>query len=61
MKVFEIKLRNRKKDTPVEFRVVEHLYRWSNWEIRAKSNDFVKKIHRRLNSAFRSSPTRNAP
>ena len=29
---FEIKLRNRKKDTPVEFRVVEHLYRWSNWE-----------------------------
>ena len=30
---FEIKLRNRKKDTPVEIRVVEHLYRWSNWEI----------------------------
>ena len=30
---FEIKLRNRKKDTPVEIRVVEHLYRWNNWEI----------------------------
>jgi hypothetical protein len=40
---FEIKLRNRKKDTPVEIRVVEHLYRWSNWNITAKSDDFVKK------------------
>ena len=39
---FEIKLRNRKKDAPVEIRVVEHLYRWSNWEIRAKSDDFKK-------------------
>ena len=39
---FEIKLRNRKKD-PVEIRVVEHLYRWSNWNITAKSDDFVKK------------------
>jgi hypothetical protein len=40
---FEIKLRNRKKDAPVEIRVVEHLYRWSNWEITASSDDFVKK------------------
>jgi hypothetical protein len=40
---FEIKLRNRKKDAPVEIRVVEHLYRWSNWDIKAKSDDFVKK------------------
>jgi hypothetical protein len=40
---FEIKLRNRKKDTPVEIRVVEHLYRWSNWEITQKSDDFTKK------------------
>jgi hypothetical protein len=39
---FEIKLRNRKKE-PVEIRVVEHLYRWSNWDITAKSEDFVKK------------------
>jgi hypothetical protein len=39
---FEIKLRNRKKE-PVEIRVVEHLYRWSNWEITKKSDDFVKK------------------
>jgi hypothetical protein len=40
---FEIKLRNRKKDAPVEIRVVEHLYRWSNWEITKKSDDFLKK------------------
>jgi hypothetical protein len=40
---FEIKLRNRKKDAPVEIRVVEHLYRWSNWEITSKSDDFTKK------------------
>jgi hypothetical protein len=39
---FEIKLRNRKKE-PVEIRVVEHLYRWSNWNITAKSDEFVKK------------------
>ena len=38
---FEIKLRNRKPE-PVEFRVVEHLYRWSNWDITAKSDDFKK-------------------
>jgi len=36
-----IKLRNRKPE-PVEFRVVEHLYRWNNWEITAKSDDFKK-------------------
>jgi hypothetical protein len=39
---FEIKLRNHKKE-PVVIRVVEHLYRWSNWEITAKSDDFTKK------------------
>ena len=40
---FEIKLRNRKKTDAVEIRVVEHLYRWSNWEITAKSDEFTKK------------------
>ena len=38
---FEIKVRNRKKEA-VEIRVVEHLYRWSNWTIAEKSQDFVK-------------------
>ncbi len=39
---FEIKLRNRKKE-PVEIRVVEHLFRWMNWEIKEKSLPFEKK------------------
>jgi hypothetical protein len=39
---FEIKLRNHKKE-PVEIRVVEHLYRWPNWEITDHSNAFAKK------------------
>ena len=38
---FEIKLRNHKQD-PVEIRVVEHLGRGSNWEIREKSAEFKK-------------------
>jgi hypothetical protein len=38
---FEIKLRNHKTE-PVEVRVVEHLYRWSNWEITENSHDFTK-------------------
>jgi hypothetical protein len=40
---FAITLRNRKKDEPVEIRVVEHLYRWNNWSITAKSDEFTKK------------------
>jgi hypothetical protein len=39
---FEIKIRNRKAE-PIQVRVVEHLYRWSNWTITQKSQDFVKK------------------
>ncbi|MBN1974377.1 MAG: hypothetical protein JW787_12110 [Sedimentisphaerales bacterium] len=39
---FEIKVRNRKEKEPVEVRVVEHLYRWINWEIVEKSNTFLK-------------------
>ncbi len=39
---FEIKVRNHKEKDAVEFRVVEHLYRWINWEIVAKSHDFEK-------------------
>jgi hypothetical protein len=38
---FEIKLRNHKKD-PAEIRVVEHLFRWTNWEITEKSDPFTK-------------------
>ena len=38
---FEIKVRNHKKEA-VEIRVVEHLYRWTNWEVREPSNTFLK-------------------
>jgi hypothetical protein len=38
---FEITLRNRKAE-PVEVRVTERLYRWTNWEIEQKSHDFTK-------------------
>ncbi len=38
---FEIKLRNHKREA-VEIRVVEHLYRWTNWEIRNASSTFLK-------------------
>lgn len=38
---FEIRVRNH-KTTPVEVRVVEHLYRWVNWEISKNSNPFKK-------------------
>jgi hypothetical protein len=39
---FEIKVRNRKEKDAVEIRIVEHLYRWINWTIVEKSNDFLK-------------------
>ena len=38
---FEIQIRNRKKE-PVTIRVVEHLYRWNNWEITEKSETYLK-------------------
>lgn len=39
---FEITLRNHKKQE-VEVRIVEHLYRWSTWEVTEKSDPFDKK------------------
>ena len=38
---FEIKVRNR-KSTTAETRVVEHLFRWSNWDIVSHSDSFEK-------------------
>jgi hypothetical protein len=38
---FEIKLRNHKKES-VEIRVVDHLFRWINWDITEKSGPFTK-------------------
>ena len=38
---FEIKLRNHKTEA-IEVRVVEHLYRWTNWDILKNSEGFKK-------------------
>jgi hypothetical protein len=38
---FEIKVRNH-KTIPVEVRIVEHLYRWTNWDISKSSGPFKK-------------------
>jgi hypothetical protein len=38
---FEIKVRNHKKE-PVEVRVVEHLYRWTNWKLIEQSQSSHK-------------------
>jgi hypothetical protein len=39
---FEIRVRNHKKEA-VDVRVVEHLYRWSNWKFSEQSHDSRKK------------------
>jgi hypothetical protein len=44
---FEIVLKNHKAE-PVEVRVVEHLYRWSTWEIQKPSMPFTKKDARTI-------------
>jgi hypothetical protein len=38
---FEIRVRNRKTE-PVEVRIVEHLYRWVNWDVVQRSHDFIE-------------------
>src|SRR5215470_76900 len=42
---FEVRLRNHKKEA-MEVRVVEHLYRWTNWEI-VKNSDQFKQLDSR--------------
>ena len=39
---FEIRVRNHKKEA-VNVRVVEHLYRWTNWELTKQSHDSKKR------------------
>jgi len=38
---FEIRVRNQ-KDTAIEVRIAERLYRWLNWRVIQKSHDFVQ-------------------
>ncbi len=53
---FEIKVRNRKEKDSVEIRVVEHLYRWINWEIVQKSDDFIKTDSQTIEFRFNLKP-----
>jgi len=46
---FEIKLRNHKSE-PAEVRIVEHLYRWTNWDIIKNSEPFKKLDSRSMES-----------
>lgn len=39
---FEIKVRNRKEQDTVEIEVVEHLYRWRQWEVRNHSDPYMR-------------------
>jgi hypothetical protein len=39
---YEIRLRNRKDDQAVQIRVPENLFRWSEWEIIASSNEYTQ-------------------
>ena len=39
---FEIKVRNHKKE-PVKVRVVEHMYRWFQWDITTATEEYAKK------------------
>jgi hypothetical protein len=52
---FTIKLRNHKKE-PVTVRVVEHLYRWVNWQIVLPSQKFTKKDSRTIEFAVTLPP-----
>lgn len=44
---YKITLRNHKEE-PVEIKVIEHLYRWSNWRITEKSQDYEKRDARTI-------------
>lgn len=39
---FEIRIRNQKSKEKAEVRVVEHLYRWNDWEILEKNHPYLK-------------------
>jgi hypothetical protein len=52
---FEIKIRNHKKE-PLDVRVVEHLYRWTNWDISTSSDS-----HKTTDSQTIEFPVKLAP
>jgi hypothetical protein len=57
---FEVKVRNRKPDQAVRVDVRESLYRWSNWSVTRKSQDFVKEDARTIRFPVRIAPNGEA-
>jgi len=57
---FEVKVRNRKPDQAVNVDVRESLYRWSNWTLTRKSQDYVKEDARTLRFPVRIAPNGEA-
>ncbi|MEW6356928.1 MAG: hypothetical protein AB1696_11410 [Planctomycetota bacterium] len=53
---FEIKVRNHKEEA-VEVRVVEHMYRWINWEVTQKSHEFTKSDARTAEFRIQAPPS----
>ncbi|HSS28372.1 MAG TPA: hypothetical protein VLL50_10495 [Usitatibacter sp.] len=57
---FEVKVRNRKVDQAVSVDVRESLYRWSNWTITRRSQDYVKEDSRTIRFPVRIAPNGEA-
>ena len=57
---FEVKVRNRKVDQAVSVDVRESLYRWSNWSVTRKSQDYVKEDSRTIRFPVRIAPNGEA-
>jgi len=57
---FEVKVRNRKVDQAVSVDVRESLYRWSNWTLTRKSQDYVKEDARTIRCPVRIAPNGEA-
>ena len=57
---FEVKVRNRKVGEAVSVDVRESLYRWSNWTITRKSQDYVKEDARTVRFPVRIAPNGEA-
>ncbi|HEX4780123.1 MAG TPA: hypothetical protein VH301_05180, partial [Usitatibacter sp.] len=56
----EVKVRNRKADQAVSVDVRESLYRWSNWSITRKSQDYAKEDSRTIRFPVRVAPNGEA-
>ena len=52
----EVKVRNQKPDEAVNMLVRENLYRWSNWTLLRKSQEFTKEDARTIHFPLRIAP-----